>query len=188
MDLDLSRLQSGNEDAFITLVNEWSSRLKIFAHSYVHCDSDAEDLVQETFIKLWESKKDIAKYDNIGAFIYTILKNKCLDYLKHKTVEVKYSQNVTSEYIYLVTNKYALEDESVNIITDSQINEALVNAIEKLPYNCRKVFILSRFKQLRNSEIAKELSISIKTVEYHKTKAISFLKKEMEEFFIFIFF
>lgn len=187
MERDSGKLQSGNEEAYLSLVNEWSSKLKIFAISYVRCNNIAEDLVQETFIKIWESRNDIAKYDNVGALIYTILRNKCLDYLKHKTIELKYNQSRSSEYIYLVANKYALEDESINIITNSQINKALVSAINKLPDHCRKVFIMSRFKQLKNSEIANELSISIKTVEYHKTKAISFLKKEMEEFFLFIF-
>jgi len=188
MDSLQKRIHSGDEKALSQLRIEWSHKLSVFALSYVRCSYTAEDLVQDTFIKLWESRQDINKYDSIGAFVYTILKNKCLDYLKHKTIELRYNQQSSSEYINLQANKYALEDESINIITDAQINKALTDAVRKLPRPCRDVFIMSRYNGLKNQEIANELSISVKTVEYHMTRAIAFLKKEMEEYFIFLYF
>ena len=188
MDNLQKRIHSGDEKALSQLRTEWSHKLSVFALSYVRCRFTAEDLVQDTFIKLWESRQDIARYDSVGSFVYTILKNKCLDYLKHKTIELKYNQQSSSEYIYLQANKYALEDESINIITDAQIRKALSNAVGKLPRHCREVFIMSRYNGLKNQEIAMELSISVQTVEYHMTRAISFLKKEMEEYFILIYF
>jgi RNA polymerase sigma-70 factor, ECF subfamily len=187
MDSLSTRLYEGDEKALTQLRDELSKKLHVFAISYVRCDFTAEDLVQDTFIKLWESRQDIIKYSNIGSFIYTILRNKCLDYLKHKTIELKYSQQTSSEYLYLQANMYALEDESINIITDAQISKALSEAVKKLPHHSKVVFIMSRYNGLRNSEIAEELSISVKTVEYHMTRAISFLKKEMEKYFIFLF-
>lgn len=183
----LTRLSRGDDCALLLLKNEWYHKLSVFARSYVRSSFVAEDMVQDTFIKLWESREDLAKYENIGSFLYTVLKNRCLDYLKHKTLELAYNQQSSEDYIYLLANKYALEDESINLITDAQIKKALLDAVRKLPHSCRNVFILSRFKELKNTEIAEELSISVKTVEYHMTRAISFIRKEMEDYLILFY-
>jgi RNA polymerase sigma-70 factor (family 1) len=166
----------------------WHGKLKIFANAYIHSETTAEDLVQDTFLKLIESDTKITDYHNIGAILFTILKNKCLDYIKHKTVVEKHHESVTENYEYMVANKFALEDDSIRIITRNEIRKALKEAIDKLPEQTRKIFVMNKLKEKKYKEIAQILNISEKTVEYHISKAFSFLRKEMGDYYILALF
>lgn len=175
------------ETELIRLKEEWHGRLKLFAVSYVRNPHDAEDLVQDTYFKLWESGMDITLCENIGALLYTILRNKCLDYIKHKVVELKHNTALTSAYNSLLANQYALEDDSITIITNNQIKEALNKALLKLPPQTREVFIMNKFRDMKYKEIAGELSISVKTVEYHISRAFTLLRKEMGGYYTLLY-
>jgi len=183
-----SKIRTGDEKALEYLKNEWNQRLMTFARSYVRSRDVSEDLIQDTFIKVWETRELLERENYLVPYMFTILKNKCLDYLKHKTVELKYNNRTSEDYCYLIANLYALEDKSINIITESQIKEALFAAIKKMPQPRRDIFIMSRFKDLKNYEIAQELSISVKTVEYHISRAVSFLREELKDYFILLYF
>jgi RNA polymerase sigma-70 factor (ECF subfamily) len=183
----VSKIISGDERAFEYIKNEWNLRLNIFARSYVRSDDVSKDLVQDTYIKFWEARSVVNNETMIGPYLFTILKNKCLDYLKHKIIEQKYN-DVASESYYWKANIYALEDKSINIIAEEQIQKALFNAIKKLPQPRKDIFIMSRFREMKNAEIANRMSLSVKTIEYHITKAMSFLRNELEDYFIFIIF
>lgn len=167
------------------LRNEWGERLRLFAYSYVHSMEAAEDLVQDVFLKILEQNIDLHKYNNVGSLLYTILKNKCLDYIKHKLVEESHIQDVA--YVnYLRASKYALEDDSSKIITDRETLHILRKAIDSLPPDTRKVFILSRFKEKTYKEVAEHLNITPRQVEYHLYKAMSHLRAKIGECLIIL--
>lgn len=179
--------QYSQEQEFARLKEQWYARLRTFAISYVRDGHAAEDLIQDTILKIWESGVDIPSCENIGALLYTILRNKCLDYIKHKLVELKHANAVVQEYDLLLANQYALEDSSIHIITNNQIKEALNKALQKLPRQTRDVFVMNKFNDLKYKEIADELSISVKTVEYHISKAFSLLRKEMGGYYTLLY-
>lgn len=187
MDDLVSKIRLGDERVFEYIKNVWSQRLRIFARSYVRLNDVSEDLVQETLIKFWETRHTFSNEETIAPYLFTILKNKCLDYLKHKVVEQKYNNTTTEDYNYWIANMYALEDSSINIITENQIKKACFDAISKMPQPRRDIFIMSRFKNMKNQEIAEEMGISVKTVEYHITKSISFLREELKDYFVLAF-
>lgn len=182
---DLEKYSSETE--LIRLKEEWHGRLKLFAVSYMRNPYDAEDLVQDTYFKFLESGTEIASCDNVGALLYTILKNKCLDYIKHKVVELKHNTVMVAAYNSLLANQYALEDDSITIITNNQIKEALNKALMKLPRQTREVFVMNKFRDMKYKEIAGELSISVKTVEYHISKAFTILRKEMGGYYTLLY-
>ncbi len=169
------------------LRKEWGDRLQLFAYSYVHSFAVAEDLVQDVFLKLLEQDIDISGYNNVGSLLYTILRNKCLDYIKHKIVEENHAGDV-AEMNYLKASKYALEDDSIRIITDNEIRRILRDAIYALPEQTREIFILSKFKEKKYQEIADMLGISTRQVEYQLSKAMSMLKDKMGEYYILVIF
>lgn len=179
--------QYADEQEIIRLKEAWYDRLRIFALSYIRDPLDAEDLVQDTLVKLWESRIDLTVCENIGALLYTILKNKCLDYIKHRVVRLRHDMQMQAEYNFLLTNQYALEDESINIITNNQIKEALSIALAKLPEQTRNVFVMSKLKGRKQKEIAEELGVSIKTVEYHIGRAFMLLKKELGGYYTLLY-
>lgn len=174
-------------DKIAKLQKEWEGKLRLFAYQYVRSYPIAEDLVQDVFLKLIESDIDPLQYENIGSFLYTILKNKCIDYIKHKIVEKKYLYSV-SEMNYLTANCIALEDESIQLITDNEINKMLREAIMSLPDLTREVFILNKFKKKKYKEIAQICGISERAVEYQMSKATAVLKKILGPHYIFLIF
>jgi RNA polymerase sigma-70 factor (ECF subfamily) len=184
----VSKIRSGDERVFEYIKNEWTWRLRVFARSYVRLDDVSEDLTQDTFIKFWETRGSFENENLLAPYLFTILRNKCLDYLKHKTVEQKYNDTATDNYNYWLANMYALEDSSINIITENQIRKALFDAVAKMPQPRRDIFIMSRFRDMKNTEIADEMSVSVKTVEYHITKSISFLREELKDYFVLLYF
>lgn len=97
------------------LRTEWGDRLRLFACSYVHSMDVAEDLVQDVFLKILEQNVDLSEYRSLESFMYTILRNKCLDYIKHKVVVTNHVQNI-ADLNYLRANQYALEDESIKLL------------------------------------------------------------------------
>ena len=76
------------------LRKEWGEKLHLFAYSYVHSAVVAEDLVQDVFLKILEQNVDLSEYRSLESFMYTILRNKCLDYIKHKVVVTNHVQNI----------------------------------------------------------------------------------------------
>lgn len=184
----VSKIRLGDEKVFEYIKKEWGQKLRIFARSYVRLNGVSEDLVQDTFIKFWEARRTFENEKMIAPYLFTILRNKCLDYLKHKVVEQKFNDITTENYNYWLANIYALEDPSISIITENQIKKALFDAINKMPQLRREIFIMSRFKDMKNQEVAEEMGVSVKTVEYHMTKAISFLREELKDYFVLIYF
>lgn len=184
----VSKIRLGDEKVFEYIKKEWGQKLRIFARSYVRLNGVSEDLVQDTFIKFWEARRTFENEKMIAPYLFTILRNKCLDYLKHKVVEQKFNDIATENYNYWLANIYALEDPSISIITENQIKKALFDAINKMPQLRREIFIMSRFKDMKNQEVAEEMGVSVKTVEYHMTKAISFLREELKDYFVLIYF
>ncbi len=169
------------------LRKEWGDKLRLFAYSYVHSMSVAEDLVQDVFLKILEHNVDVSAYNNAGSLLYTILKNKCLDYIKHRTVEENHAQDVVQAN-YLLANRYALEDDSIKIITDNEIRKILRESINSLPDSTREVFILSKFKEKTYQEIADMKGMSVRQVEYHLFKAMNLLKEKMGKYYILVVF
>lgn len=132
----------------------------------------AEELVQNSFLKLYEHKKAIEPNTSIKAYLYVILKNQILNHYRAQTVRDKYEAHLT--------NQPRFEDHSIIEKIESQELEVLINeAIERLPTKCREVFILSRKQFLTNKEVAERLGISENTVEQHIRKAISKIRSSI---------
>lgn len=133
----------------------------------------AEGIVQEIFLKLWDSKRMLKEEDSIFPYLISSTRNKCIDHIRHKAVEQKYID-------------LSLWDIKNNTVDNSELTEDVVKdvneAVRQLPPKCRQVFKLSRFDNLSHKEIALELGISTKTVENHITKAISLLKLTLSKY------
>lgn len=158
---------------FESVYIEYFARMKRFAMNYVSSETVAEGLVQEVFAMLWERNIDLSAQSNLTAYLLTILKNKCLDYLKHKKVEWKYSMETI-----LMTR--ALEEINTDFYSDTEIAKAIKKSIENLPEKCRKIFIKSKIDGKKNKEIALDLNISISTVENQMSIAFKKLRKDLK--------
>ena len=163
-----------NPEDFDEFYVTYYARMRRFASTYMSVE-DAENVVQDVFLFIWENKETIEIHTNTDAYVFTLIRNKCLDYLKHKTVEEEYA----SEYLLSISSLEKLEttfDSGVDIAA------IVAEAINHLPTRCREVGMLWRMEGKTYKEAAEILSISNKTVENQMTIALKKLKAELKDY------
>ena len=177
------------EQKFKQIFDAYYPRLLRFANEYVGNWHEAEDIVQTVFLKLWEKQTLLQTDINLIAYLLTMVKNHCMDFLKHQQVVERYAnhhktfQQQETAFNYYAISKFDPEQ------TDIESLERLVEkAIGELPEQCRKVFELSRYEGLKHREIAERLGISVKTVESHISNALKILRITLKDCFLILFF
>jgi RNA polymerase sigma-70 factor, ECF subfamily len=178
----LGDLKKGNEKAFTAIFNNYFSRLCQFANTYVVDEAASKNIVQDIFVQLWETKNTIRENTSIMAYLLTITKNSCLDYLKHKQVEFKYQKLVAKEQKELELNYFALKRLEIDLLDYEEIVQIIEKTLTILPPQCQQVFRMSRFENLSNTEIAGKLNVSIKAVEANITRALKIFRKELKDY------
>lgn len=176
--------------SFSDIYSIYYVRMLRFSQTYVGAEEDAEDIVQNTFLYLWEHLDLLKDIEHPDAFLFTLIKNRCLNFLKHQSyIQAKTSSLKADEELEYQLNLYALEqfDETISSITE--VENLLSQTIQKLPERCREIFLLSRIDGLKYKEIAERLNISVNTVENQISIALRKLRSELKDYlplFIFI--
>ncbi len=178
--------------AFNKLFTDYQGRFIRFANSYVRDTVVAEDFVVEALMYYWENRNTLAPDSNVPAYILTIIKHKCLNHLHHISLKegVKEKLQAHAEW-ELSTRISSLEacDPSELFTADAEriVNETL----SSLPEQTRKIFIMSRYENKSHKEIAEELNITTKGVEFHITKALNVLRVNLKDYmtvFLYLFY
>lgn len=130
-------------------------------------------------------------YTNLTAYLFTSIKNRCLDYLRKWVLEQETAQGVQDEFDMELRMKYdSLEIFNTQFSDETDIGELLDNALQKLPERCRNIFIMNKLEGKKQKEIAEELNLSINTVESQMGIAYKKLREELKDclpLFIFLF-
>lgn len=169
------QIQSGQIPAFEMLFRTHYPSLCRFAGTYLQDPDWAEEVVQAAFIGIWEKKTEIHIDTSIKAYLYRTVRNSCLNELKHERVKQAYQakQAALDEPFSSPADHLTLEGE-----LESKIHQA----IAKLPEQCRLIFTMSRFEELKYQEIADQLGISVKTVENQMGKALKLMRGYLKEY------
>ena len=166
----IEKFRRGDAVATKALFDMFYRRLCYYAESILHQRQEAEDIVVESFLKLMRKRDDFEHTGDIKSFLYTATRNACIDYLR-KQKRHRQSEN---EIQYLSEQSASTED--IQLI-NAEVLATLHQEIERLPPQCAQVFKLMFFQQLTTDQVAKQLSISPKTVLNQKGKAILLLRK-----------
>lgn len=171
-----------NVKSFSELYVDHYRRSVLFVKSFVRDDMVSEDIVSEALIALWETiRKD--QVDCVEALLVKILKNKSLNYLKHLDVRDVVMENMTDIYQrdldYRISTLEACEP---NEIYSNEIVEIVKKTLDTLPMQTRRIFEMSRFEMRSTKDIAQELGLSTKSVEYHLTKTLKLLRVELRSY------
>ena len=172
-------INSKQPTAFRIIFNEFYNSLVYFAMRYVGRMEIAEDLVQELFTNIWDSKSEYASYTSFKTFLYTSIRNASLDYLKHQTVENKYIS-----YVLKHSESY---DELETKIIEEEIYRFFFKILEELPER-RKIIFKLHLQGKKNEEIAKLLHVSVETIKTAKKEAIRYFKVRLGKTFYTISF
>lgn len=188
MNLIIKQLQDGNEKVFEQIVREYWPRMFKFALIYTQNNETSQELVQDTFLVLWNNRVILKDNTNLITYLMVVLRNKCLNLLEQARIRQLYIEEIDDETIYQRANLYVLQDEASQIVESEDLHKAIERALSKLPEKTREVFMLSRYDGLKNQQIAETKNISQKTVEYHISKALQILKEELpQDYWIWIF-
>jgi RNA polymerase sigma-70 factor (ECF subfamily) len=161
--------------AFEQVFKTHYKNLYAYAFTMLKDESDAEEMVQQVFFKLWERSEHLSFSGSIAAYLYKAVHNESLNFLKHQKVKETHRLHVA----YSMKNK---SEQPQGKIIGRELEQKFRQALNELPEQCRTVFQLSRFEDMKYKEIAGKLDISVKTVENHMGKALKFLRTKLVDF------
>lgn len=176
------RIKSGDEFSFELLFRKYYVRLCGFANKFLNDPEEAREIVQDVFLKLWETRKDIKPDDSLVSYLFMITRNKSINKLRRRSVDSKYTGILQLVY---AENREISPHES---LLANELDNEITAAVGKLPVKCREIFDLSRIEGRRYSEIAAMLQISVKTVEAHMSKALKILRIELKDYLMIVLF
>jgi RNA polymerase sigma-70 factor (ECF subfamily) len=140
---------------------------------YVRSREDAHEIVNDTFMAIWDMRNDLIEGQSLKPLLYTIVRNKSLNWLKKKKIELN-----DFDFAYEVASDQV---SAIDLLQAKETEQQVHRLIEKLPPKCRQIFVLSRREYMSNKEIAAVLEISEKTVENQITIAIRFIRQNLQK-------
>lgn len=167
-------LKKGDMAAFDAIYNKYCHKLHGFVLRYLKQEEDAEGIVQEVFIKIWESRNKIDIYSSFEAFLFTIAYNTSISLLRKRVSETKSRE-------YLKSFQQAnVPENAIDELQFKELNNKVQSLLKKLTPRQREIYLLSREEGLTHKEIAKNLDISVNTVKNHLVSTLRFLKSHMD--------
>lgn len=174
-------LQKRDKIVFDYIFNYYYSSLCVFSLQYLNDRNAVEDLVQDFFVFLWMEAPHIQIKSSLKSYIFTAIKNRCLDIQKHQKVSEKYRT-------FILFSTDMNNSSTDQYFAESELREAIQKSLGKLSPRCREIFELSRIKGLTNMEIADQLGITKRTTELQISNSLKIMKKELAEFLPFCLF
>jgi RNA polymerase sigma-70 factor (ECF subfamily) len=167
----IEELKNGNKDAYDTLFKNYSSRLFGFAFSFYKSKEDAEELVQDVFIKIWENRSNLKLEYHFKTYLFTIAFNQIKKHFRSKSMFERYLASRNSKENEI---EYFFEESDY-----TSLKELVDHLVDNLPPRRKEVFRKSRFDGKTIMEISEEMNISTRTVENHLNQALRFLRKHL---------
>jgi len=168
-------LKEGHESAFEMLFKTYYQSLCKYAYSFLNDKDEAEEVVQAAFINVWDKRQAIEIQTSIKSYLYRMVRNSCLNVIKHQKVK---KQHAAYE---MAGGEPSHEGVSQSVIS-SELEQKIYEAMKALPEQCRLVFQLSRFEELKYAEIADQMDISVKTVENQMGKALKIMRIQLKDY------
>lgn len=171
---EIDNLRKGRSTAFEDVFNRFQQKLYFFFLKHTNNTHQAEELVQVTFVKLWQYRENLSEEHTLAEQLFRIGKTSMIDAFRKTQHEQKALAAIKKKQ---ESQQYLPADPAVDLIDNLQ------KGIHAMPPVQQKVFLLSRYEGLSHKEIAHHLSISPKTVERHITKALRLLRDVLTFFF-----
>lgn len=177
----LMEVAAGNENAFRQLFYQHHTQLGRYIFSITHSQESAEEIVQDVFLKIWLNKEALAEIKNFKAYLFVLSKNHTLNYLRKLGRELSLKKKWEDDFV-IMQSSYNIPENTYYRLLDE--------AIDHLPSQQQKVYLLSRHQRLKQSEIASKLNLSKETVKSYlkiATASITTYISSNLKFFISIF-
>lgn len=166
-----SAIIEGDRNAFECLFQKYYTVLCDYSWTYLDGKGEAEDAVQDVFVYIWNNRKSIHMQDSVRGYLFSAVKHRVLNMLKHKAIERSHSRLLTEFWEDLSKSEYS-EEEQLQL-------EQIRSILQNLPPQCRTVFMKSCLEGKKYREIAEELQISVNTVKYHILRAYREIREKV---------
>lgn len=167
-------ISEGDKNAFEQVFKAYYKPLCNYACSIIKDIDESEEVVQNMFYNLWNKREAIQINSSVKSYLYRAAHNDCLNKIKHGKIKSVYAED------YKKSADAGFEDAS-KALQAKELGKQINEAIASLPEQCGIVFKLSRFENLKYTEIAEQLNISVKTVENHMGKALKIMRERLKE-------
>lgn len=182
--MDIQKFKTGDTQEFEKIYTGFSDVLFALCLQYTRNRHVSEEIVQDAFVKLWETRKDLDENSNVKNFLYTITKNRCLNYLRDNQRNIRHLDHYKSlELRYAEETLRMLGDD---VVAFEELRLKVQLAIDKLPEDLRQIFVMNRNEELKYAEIADNLKVSIKTIEAKMSKALKILRNDLKDYLPFL--
>ncbi len=172
----VARVQTGDLDAFETLVRAWAKPLIAFAAALLRSHHNAEEVVQDLFVWIWEHRFQWEVHGALGAYLYRSVRNRAVSHLRHQQVEDRFQERLAR----IPPRAPAFDSSPAEQgMAADELSSAIDAAIAGLSDRCREVFLLNRQQGLSYAQVADTLEISVKTVEIHMARALAALRQAL---------
>jgi len=170
----IRRIRQGDEEQFESLFRSSYVSLVRYAKSLVRDHDTAEEIVQDLFFRLWQDREKIKIDSSLNGYLFRAIHNRCIHWINHNRVVMKH----VTEMTYTATEN---TDNPSDIIQYNELQLKITKIIERLPERCGRIFCMNRFEGLKYAEIAKKLSVSVKTVEANMGRALKEFRRALTE-------
>lgn len=171
----LDKLFQGDTHAFEMIFKTYYSPLCRYAYSLLQDKEAAEEIVQSSLLVVWEKRQTISIDTSIKSYLFRMVRNACLNAIKHERVK----QHHVAHELYVSS---VAQESVLHQVQAAELENRIALAMQSLPEQCRLIFQLSRFEELKYQEIADQLNISVKTVENHMGKALKLMRERLKEY------
>jgi len=168
-------VKQNSEDAFRKIYEKYWDQLYKIAFQKTGCKEDAGDIVQELFLDIWRKRSDITIEGSLASYLFTALKNKCINFLISKN-------NLRNKIQLIKANRPQLSNNVEEYTASNELKKVIVTEVENMPHKMQLVFTLSRNHDLPSNKIANLLSLSDQTVRNQISKAIKRLKQRLTNY------
>jgi RNA polymerase sigma-70 factor (ECF subfamily) len=168
----MREIKADNMFAFDVLYKKYSKRLYKFGYSLLKSREEAENLIQDVYLNLWENRYKVEKDSSVKYYLFTIAYNSAISIIRKKARE--------SRSVEYLKSLQEINEEPVNIKLEyDELTKKLDEIIRELPKRQKEVFLLHRVEGLKYNEIAERLQISVNTIENHMSRALKTIRKKL---------
>ncbi|WP_276369404.1 RNA polymerase sigma-70 factor [Chryseolinea sp. H1M3-3] len=168
----IQEIREGNKESFQRVFHKYYEGLCQYAFTILRDMDDSEDVVQSMFIKIWEKRESLIITHTLKGYLFKAVYHQCVNQIDHRAVRTKFQE------ISLVEKPNEVQQPEV---FPNELEERVIAAINTLPPQCRTIFMMSRYKEMRYVEIANALNLSINTIENQMSKALRILREYLKE-------
>jgi RNA polymerase sigma-70 factor (ECF subfamily) len=169
----LERIAAGDEHAFREVFDHYQRYVFTFAQKITRSNSDAEEIVQDIFLKLWFGRSQLLTIENFGAYLNRLVRNHAFNLLRHEAV-------VSKVKIEMESNSSDNDLGTQQLLDYKETKELLDDVVRRLPEQQRRVYALCHFEGLKYDEAAAQLNISPDTVHYHMKLALATIREHFK--------